>query len=63
MKVIVFVLSILAALWLTNETQTPGQPSVSYATWLDDGKPWAGLTLEEIRFNLDVSQYLRAWGY
>lgn len=50
-------------LWLTNETQTPGQPRVSYATWLDDGKPWAALTLEEIHFNLDVSTYLRTRGY
>ena len=49
-------------LWLTNETHAEGQPSVSYATWLDQGQPWASFTLEEIRFNLDVSEYIQARG-
>lgn len=49
-------------LWITHETKIEGQPRVSYATWLDDGKPWAAFGLEEIQFNLDVSDYLRARG-
>ncbi len=49
-------------LWLTNETQVEGQPKVSYATWLDQGQPWASFTLEEIQFNLDVSEYIQARG-
>jgi hypothetical protein len=49
-------------LWITNEVVVQGQPSVSYATWLDDGQPWAAFTLEEIEYNLNVSQYIRARG-
>lgn len=49
-------------LWITNEVKKEGQPSISYATWLDDGKPWAALTLETITFNQDVSDYVRARG-
>lgn len=49
-------------LWLTSETQVEGQPQVSYATWLDQGQPWAAFTLEEIQFNLDVSEYIQARG-
>jgi hypothetical protein len=49
-------------LWLTNEIQVEGQPRVSYATWLDQGKPWASFALEEIQLNLDVSEYIRARG-
>jgi hypothetical protein len=29
---------------------------------MDDGKPWAVFTLEDIVFNADVSEYLRARG-
>ncbi len=32
------------------------------ATWTDDGKPWATFTLEDVRFNVDVSAYVRAKG-
>jgi hypothetical protein len=49
-------------LWITNEVVKPGQPSVSYATWLDNGKPWLALTLEEMQVNLDVQAYIRARG-
>jgi len=49
-------------LWLTTETQPSGQPKTSYVTWLDDGKPWAALTLETIQRNLDVTEYIRARG-
>jgi hypothetical protein len=49
-------------LWITNEVVREGKPSVSYATWLDDGKPWAEMVLEEIQFNLDVHDYIRRRG-
>ncbi len=49
-------------LWITNEVHMDNQPSVSYATWLDAGKPWASFTLEDIQFNMDVSTYIRARG-
>lgn len=49
-------------LWITNEVIIPGKPAVSYATWLDDGKPWAELGLEKIVFNHDVSEYIRVRG-
>lgn len=48
--------------WITNEVKREGQPPVSYATWLDDGKPWAALGLESMVTNPDVSAYLRARG-
>lgn len=49
-------------LWLTNEVKAAGKPAVSYATWLDAGKPWASFTPEEIQINLDVSEYIRRRG-
>jgi len=49
-------------LWITNEVRTENQPTVAYATWLDAGKPWAAFTLEEIQFNLEMSEYIRARG-
>jgi len=36
--------------------------TVGSATWMDDGKPWAVFTLEDARFNVDVSDYVRARG-
>ncbi len=32
------------------------------ATWMDDGKPWATFNVEDIIFNVDVSQYLSQKG-
>ena len=45
-------------LWITNEVVPTGEPTISYATWLDDGKPWAELRLEKIQFNLNVSEFI-----
>lgn len=51
-------------LWLASEVPAAGDnPAVSYVTWLDAGKPWAAFTIEEIAFNLDVSEYIRGRGY
>ena len=46
-------------LWITSSSD---DRSTAYATWLDDGKPWAEFTIEEIVFNADVSEYIRARG-
>ena len=32
------------------------------AIWMDDGKPWAIFHVEDIVFNVDVSEYIRATG-
>jgi hypothetical protein len=36
--------------------------AVGTATWLDQGKPWATFTLEEVNYNVDVSKYIRQKG-
>ncbi len=36
--------------------------AVGSATWLDQGKPWAVFTLEEVHYNVDVSEYIRQRG-
>jgi hypothetical protein len=35
---------------------------VSAATWFDEGTPWAVFTVEDIRLNVDVDEYIRAKG-
>ena len=37
-------------------------PVVSAATWFDEGTPWAVFTLEDIRLNVDVEDYIRTRG-
>jgi hypothetical protein len=39
-----------------------GSPAVGTATWLDQGKPWAYFEAEDIRYNVDVDEYVRARG-
>lgn len=36
--------------------------AVGSATWLDQGKPWAIFTLEDMVYNVDVSEYIRQRG-
>ena len=36
--------------------------AVGTATWLDQGKPWTTFTLEEVNYNVDVSEYIRQKG-
>ena len=36
--------------------------TVGSATWLDQGIPWATFTLEEVNYNVDVSEYIRQKG-
>lgn len=45
-------------LWLTKEIHQDNKPSVSFATWLDDGKPWAAFILDELVVNADVSKVI-----
>lgn len=56
-------------LWITESL--PGKtidvygatlPAVGSATWLDVGRPWAFFTFEEVVYNADVGQYVRARG-
>jgi hypothetical protein len=37
-------------------------PVVGAATWFDEGTPWAIFTVEDIRTNVDVEEYIRAKG-
>lgn len=37
-------------------------PSVGTATWMDEGTPWAVFTVEDVVYNVDVSESIRATG-
>jgi hypothetical protein len=54
-------------LWITNNI--PGKKiegtnldAIGSATWQDQGKPWAVFTLEEVHYNVHVSEYIRQKG-
>jgi hypothetical protein len=54
-------------LWITrNEAgiNIEGTPlsAVGSAMWLDQGRPWATFTVEDIVFNVDVSEYIQQRG-
>ncbi len=38
-------------------------PSPAATTWLDEGTPWAVWTIEDVVYNVDVSEYIKAKGY
>ena len=46
----------------TIEAAGAALETVGTATWQDQGKPWATFTTEEIVYNVDVSDYIRAHG-
>lgn len=54
-------------LWI-NEVVSWGEvagrllPVQTTLTWLDDGVPWARLTTEDVLYNVEVEDYLRASG-
>ena len=54
-------------LWITRSMEgktiegTPLSASGS-ATWLDQGTPWAEFTLEDFKYNIDISDYILARG-
>lgn len=37
-------------------------PTTSTSTWFDEGTPWAVFTVEEIRLNVDIEDYIRSRG-
>jgi hypothetical protein len=54
-------------LWLNQTVEweiRDGKPfaKTGAAIWMDDGKPWAVFTVEDIVYNVDVSEYIRARG-
>lgn len=54
-------------LWLNQSlewTMRDGKPfsTSGAAIWMNDGKPWAVFQVEDIVFNMDVSQYIQAKG-
>lgn len=54
-------------LWITrNETglTVPGSliSAAGSATWMDQGKPWAIFTLEDVNYNVDVREYIQQRG-
>lgn len=54
-------------LWLNKATQwepVDGHiiPKVGAVTWFDEGSPWAVFTVEDLRYNVDVDEYIQAKG-
>jgi len=54
-------------LWITQSLEGKtiegtGLSAIGSATWLDQGKPWAVFTLEEVKYNVDVGDYIRQKG-
>jgi hypothetical protein len=37
-------------------------PERSAATWFDEGTPWAVFTVEDVRTNVDMADYIQAKG-
>ncbi len=59
--------SELKVLWLNQNlewTTLSGRPFAAKgaAIWMDNGKPWAVFHVEDIAFNVDVKDYIRAKG-
>jgi hypothetical protein len=54
-------------LWITknepgNYIEGTKLSTIGSATWFDQGQPWATFTLEEVKYNVDVSKYIRQKG-
>jgi hypothetical protein len=54
-------------LWITQSIPGKTIPGTNLiaagsATWLDQGKPWAVFTLEDVVYNVNVSEYIRQKG-
>ncbi|MEO8355435.1 MAG: DUF6544 family protein [Chloroflexota bacterium] len=54
-------------LWITrniegNKIEGTRLDAGGSATWLDQGIPWAIFTLEEVNYNVEVSEYIRQTG-
>lgn len=37
-------------------------PTVGAVTWFDEGTPWAVFTVEDVRYNVEVDEYIQAKG-
>jgi hypothetical protein len=54
-------------LWMNKSvlwSERDGRPFLTQgsAIWMDDGKPWATFTVEDVVYNVDVAGYIRAKG-
>jgi hypothetical protein len=54
-------------LWITRSVEGKNiegtkLSAVGSATWMDQGIPWAIFTLEEVKYNVNVSEYIRQKG-
>lgn len=54
-------------LWLNEALEWKGVngsiiPTVGAVTWFDEGTPWAVFTVEDVVYNVDVEEYIRATG-
>jgi len=54
-------------LWITQSVngkniEDTKLSAIGSATWLDQGKPWAVFTLEEVKYNVDVKDYIHQRG-
>jgi len=54
-------------LWLNHTVEWGKQDGKPFAVkgaaiWMDDGKPWAVFTVEDVVYNVDVHEYIRAKG-
>jgi hypothetical protein len=54
-------------LWLNQAVEWGTRDGKSFmvsgaATWMDDGKPWATFTVEDVVYDVDVQGYIRAKG-
>lgn len=54
-------------LWITRTEEGNNIPGselsgTGSATWLDQGKPWAMFSLEDVVYNVDVSEYIQQRG-
>lgn len=59
--------SAAKTLWLNQAmewSEVNGKPTntAGAAIWMDDGKPWAVFHVEDIMYNADVQEYIRAKG-
>ncbi len=60
--------SAFKVLWMNESLewgQIDGRPALikGSAIWMDDGKPWAVFTVEDIVYNVDVSGYIKEKGF
>jgi hypothetical protein len=37
-------------------------PTIATPTWFEDGTPWVVFTVEDVAYNVDVREYIRARG-